>query len=383
MENSIDQSFSAMKIPELKSLLRAASLPVAGSKAELVARLANNKRKRSTDQSENTVEESKEEVPTLTKAKSLPSQTKKTKTAKTLLPQYLGANTAKSFNPIPGNLKIISFNVNGLRACEKKGLGDYIKRENPDILILTEVKCTRQETQLDMKSYPYVFWEDSKSQKGYAGIAVLSKLKPISSEAGIQSNSDKEGRALTIEFDTFFLVGTYVPNSGEDLQFAAKRASWDACMASHLASLRTRGKHVIWTGDLNVAYLDYDVYDGDTNGQRCKSAGFTPEERAAFHAVLLSGMVDVYRAFYPLTREDAVTFWSYRFSMRSKNKGWRLDYFVVNEDLIPFISEIVNQKEVDMSDHVPLKLVLHSPPPRAPGTGKLHLRTVNNIYYYT
>jgi len=259
-------------------------------------------------------------------------------------------------------LKIVCFNVNGLRAADKNGgLTTYLSKEQPDVVCLSEVKCQDHESPLkDLAGYNVFF--NSGNDKGYAGTAVLSKLKPVSVKMGIGVPlADNEGRAITVEYDTFWLVNVYVPNSGEGLQFAENRAQWDTAFLAYLVGLNA-SKPVVLTGDLNVAHLQHDVYDGPVNKQRKKTAGFTDVERIAFGKLLLSGFSDAFRHLHPDPKTDAFTFWTYRGNgMKAKNNGWRLDYFVVSNCLLPLVKGVEIRKAESLSDHVPLVLTVTTP----------------------
>ena len=175
---------------------------------------------------------------------------------------------------------------------------------------------------------------------------------------------DAQGRAITLEFETFYLINTYVPNSGQNLKFKDRRLAWDKAMKEHLAKLQSK-KPIIWTGDLNVAILDFDVYDGETNKIRRKSPGFTPYEREKFRNLVKElDLIDSYRHFHPKDRESHFTFFTKRSrgsDMKKENKGWRLDYFVVSKSLINIIEDVQVRKDEDCSDHVPLILTMKDP----------------------
>jgi len=257
----------------------------------------------------------------------------------------------------PGDLKFLCLNLNGIRAATKKDLKGFLEEEKADFVCFSELKCMEEENPLkeEFEELKYnVYWADCTAKKGYAGSAILSLKEPISVSKGIGA-SDNEGRAITLEFEKFFLVNTYVPNSGEGLKFESRRKAWDTKMKAHLEAL-SKKKSVIWTGDLNVAIQDFDVYDGETNKRRCKSPGFTPYERKNFGEMCSDiPLVDVYRDYYP-TKKNTFTFFSYRGNMRPTNRGWRLDYFCVSKELMPSINSIEIRKEAKLSDHLPLVL---------------------------
>jgi len=258
----------------------------------------------------------------------------------------------------PHILRLMSWNVAGLRACIKRGFSEYLSAQQPDVLCMNEVKCSEKEAQLKVPGY-HIFWNESKSKKGYAGTAILTKHKPLSLAYGIgKSKHDSEGRTITAEFADFYLVNTYVPNSGQKLERLQYRTTeWDADMLAYLQSLELK-KPIIWTGDLNVAHLDIDIHDPARNH---RSAGFTDEERANFGKVLAAGFIDVYRHLYPDQRHTGYTYWSWRFNAKSSNRGWRLDYFVISPKLLPRLDAFYVEREVSMSDHCPIVLDLKPP----------------------
>eukprot|EP01084_Bolivina_argentea_P078651 142734_1 len=225
--------------------------------------------------------------------------------------------------------KICCYNLNGIRASAKNGLEDYIQKEDADIVCFSEMKAKQSQNPCEFRGYELI-WCECTDKAGYSGTAVLSKTKPLSIVRGIGS-ADGEGRAITLEFDRFYLINTYVPNSGQGLKFKTKRLKWDEAMKQWIKDLQEK-KPVIWTGDLNVAILDFDVYDGETNKNRKKSPGFTPYERENFRNILDElDLVDSYRHLYPKERDNHFTFFTKRSratDMKKANKGWRLDYFV-------------------------------------------------------
>lgn len=254
--------------------------------------------------------------------------------------------------------KIVSWNVNGFRAVLKKGFADYVKEEKADIICLSEVKCSLSDIDTDFSElgYDYVYWNPSTEKLGYAGTAVLSKHKPLNCTYNGINVRQTEGREITLEFESFYLIHTYVPNSGEKLKFQSARKLWDPEFRKKLHTLE-ENKAVIWTGDLNVAYLSCDVYDGMVNKNRPKSPGFATYEREAFDTLIKTdGFVDVYRHFYPQEKDHHYTFWSYRGGNRPKNRGWRLDYWIVSPELMPFIKSMDIRTKVFGSDHIPIIL---------------------------
>jgi len=186
-------------------------------------------------------------------------------------------------------------------------------------------------------------------------------LEPKSIILGIGCD-DAQGRAITLEFDKFYLINTYVPNSGDGLQFKSRRLEWDKKMLAFIKNLQTKNKSIIWTGDLNVAIENYDVYDGETNKNREKTAGFTPYERSNFRDLLNTlQLVDSYRVLYPNVRREAFTFFSVRGGGKKNGNGWRLDYFIVSKPIVPLINDIQIRRDTECSDHVPLVLTMKNP----------------------
>lgn len=264
-------------------------------------------------------------------------------------------------NTTAETFKICCYNLNGVRASAKKGLEEYIEQEDADIVCFSEMKAKETQNPCTFRGYELI-WCECTEKAGYAGCAVLSKVKPLSVTRGIGSESDGQGRALTVEYERFYLVNTYVPNSGQNLKFKKRRLEWDTKMKEWLTELQTK-KPVIWTGDLNVAILDFDVYDGETNKAREKTAGFTKYERDNFRKLSKElDLVDSYRHFYPKEREKHFTFFSARGKgMKDRNLGWRLDYFMVSKQLVNILEDVEVQKEKAYSDHVPLVLTMKHP----------------------
>lgn len=258
-----------------------------------------------------------------------------------------------------GNVvRLLTVNVNGVRAARRKGLLEYLDAQGADIVGLCEVKATEEE---GLGGYAgalkHVHWS-AGSVKGYAGTAVLTSeaWKPLSVQHGLgKAEHDDEGRVITLEFPGFFYVHSYVPNAGQALERLAYRTEqWDVDMLAHLKRLEA-SKPVIWTGDLNVAHREIDIHDPKGNQ---KSAGFTKEERAGFDKVLAAGFVDVFRHLHPDEHDSCYTYWSYRSNARAQNKGWRLDYFVVSPALVPRVLASWIDRRPVFSDHVPILLDL-------------------------
>ena len=254
-------------------------------------------------------------------------------------------------------MKIIAFNVNGIRAIMQKSFAEDIAALNPDILVLEETKLS-EEGHLVFPFQPAgyeTFWSVSKLRKGYSGVAILSKVKPLSVHYGLaEGKYDDEGRIVTLEFPAFYLIGAYVPNSGEGLKRLGFRMTFEEDLLVYLKDLDAK-KPIILTGDLNVAHAEIDIKNPKANVQ---NAGFTPEERAAFTRLLSAGFVDTFRALYPTKVQ--YSWWSYRFNARASNAGWRIDYFVVSERLLPQVANSTVHNEVLGSDHCPIELEINA-----------------------
>lgn len=250
-------------------------------------------------------------------------------------------------------MKLISWNVNGIRAVVKKDFLSEVEKMNPDVLCLQETKA--QDDQVtealeDLKGYH--IYSNSAERKGYSGTAILSKEQPISvqSDLGIEEH-DQEGRVLTAEFENFYLVNTYVPNSGQQLVRLDYRETWDEALRNHLIKLEAK-KPVMLCGDLNVAHQEIDIARPKSNYN--KSAGYTQREIDGLTAHLEAGYVDSWRVQHP--EEVKYSWWSYRMGARKKNIGWRLDYFLVSEKLMPNVQETFILNDVMGSDHCPVGL---------------------------
>ncbi|XP_054271392.1 DNA-(apurinic or apyrimidinic site) endonuclease isoform X1 [Macrosteles quadrilineatus] len=253
------------------------------------------------------------------------------------------------------NFKISSWNVAGLRAWVKKGGHHYISREQPDILTLQETKCPESKLPPEVKIDGYhAYWLGSEKD-GYAGVSLYTKQKPLDIKYGIGDKTfDKEGRLITAEYEKFYLVATYVVNAGQGLKTLDRKLEWNKQFEKYLKELDAK-KPVILTGDLNVAHKEIDLKNPKTNQ---KSAGFTPQEREDMTKLLEQGFVDTFRHLYP-EKEGAYTFWSFMGNARSKNTGWRLDYFIVSERLLPNVCDSVIREKVLGSDHCPVTLFLY------------------------
>ncbi len=248
--------------------------------------------------------------------------------------------------------KMISWNVNGLRACVQKGFPDYVKESDADIFCIQESKLQEGQIDLDLEGY-HQYWNYAE-KKGYSGTAVFTRQEPLSVAYGIgKEEHDKEGRVITLEFDSFYLVTVYTPNSQNELARLPYRMEWEDAFLSYLKELETR-KPVVFCGDLNVAHREIDLKNPRTNR---KNAGFTDEERAKFSALLDAGFIDTYRYFYP-DQEGVYSWWSYRFRAREKNAGWRIDYFCVSESLKEKLIDAKIHTEIFGSDHCPVELTI-------------------------
>ena len=249
-------------------------------------------------------------------------------------------------------MKLISWNVNGLRACVKKGFEEVFKEMDADIFCVQETKL--QEGQIDFAPEGYHCYWNYAEKKGYSGTAVFSKVEPLNVSYGIGSEQhDKEGRVITLEFEEFYFVTVYTPNSQNELARLDYRMEWEQDFREYLCELNKK-KPVVMTGDLNVAHNEIDLKNPKTNKT---NAGFTQEERDQFTALLEAGFVDSFRMLYP-EKEGAYSWWSYRFKAREKNAGWRIDYFVVTKDWKDKIEDSLIYADVMGSDHCPVGLIL-------------------------
>ncbi len=249
-------------------------------------------------------------------------------------------------------MKLISWNVNGLRACVEKGFLDFFREVDADVFCVQETKLQEGQIDLELPGY-YQYWNYAE-KKGYSGTALFTKTEPISVTYGIGvAEHDKEGRVITAEFEEYFVVTVYTPNSQRELTRLAYRMEWEAAFLAYIKTLEER-KPVIFCGDLNVAHKEIDLKNPKTNH---KSAGFTDEERACFDKVVESGFVDTYRYFYP-DKENIYSWWSYMFQARSKNVGWRIDYFVASGTLKDKLAGADIHTGILGSDHCPVELTL-------------------------
>lgn len=251
-------------------------------------------------------------------------------------------------------VKIISWNVNGIRAVWKKGFIDFVKKESPDILCVQETKAHPDQVDQKLTEYPHHFW-NSAERKGYAGTAVFSKIEPLSVRYGLgeTQNHKGEGRIITFELKDFFLVNVYVPNSGRGLDRLKFRAEWDEEFLSYLKSLEKK-KPVIICGDMNVAHTDIDLANPKPNYN--KTAGYTQVEIDGLQRLIDSGFIDSFREFNK--EKGQYTFWSQMFNARARNIGWRIDYFLVSKRLHGKMQRSFILPAVMGSDHCPVGLEL-------------------------
>ncbi|MDE5802621.1 MAG: exodeoxyribonuclease III [Lachnospiraceae bacterium] len=249
-------------------------------------------------------------------------------------------------------MKLISWNVNGLRACVDKGFLSFFKEADADIFCIQESKLSEGQISLDLPGY-HQYWNYAE-KKGYSGTALFSKEEPLAVTMGIGiEEHDKEGRVITAEYPTFYVVTVYTPNAQRELTRLAYRLTWEEAFLAYLKKLEEK-KPVIFCGDLNVAHKEIDLKNPKSNR---KNAGFTDEERGCFTRLLESGFTDTFRYFYPeLT--GAYSWWSYMFKAREKNAGWRIDYFVVSDCLKDRLQSAAIHSEVLGSDHCPVELVI-------------------------
>lgn len=248
--------------------------------------------------------------------------------------------------------KFISWNVNGLRACVTKGFLDFFNEADADIFCVQETKLQEGQIELELDGY-HQYWNYA-DKKGYSGTALFTKEKPISVSYGIGIDKhDHEGRVITAEFDDYYFITCYTPNSQNELQRLDYRMEWEDDFKAYLKLLEKK-KPVIVCGDLNVAHNEIDLKNPKTNR---KNAGFTDEERGKISALLDDGFVDTYRYFYPDTA-NIYSWWSYRFKAREKNSGWRIDYFLCSKTLCDKLEDAKIHTEILGSDHCPVELTL-------------------------
>ena len=247
-------------------------------------------------------------------------------------------------------MKLISWNVNGIRACLAKGFEDFFKEIDADIFCIQETKCQEEQVILNFENY-LSFW-NSAEKKGYSGTAIFTKKKPIKVTYGIGIDEhDKEGRVITLEFEKFYMINIYTPNSKRELERLEYRQIWEDEIRKYLLNLN-KTKPVIMCGDLNVAHKEIDLKNPKTNHH---NAGFTDEERNKMTKLLDSGFTDSFRFLYP-NKENCYSWWSYMGHAREKNVGWRIDYFIVSNDLNEKIIDAKIHSNVMGSDHCPVEL---------------------------
>ncbi|MDI7743904.1 exodeoxyribonuclease III [Lysinibacillus fusiformis] len=247
-------------------------------------------------------------------------------------------------------MKFISWNVNGIRACVKKGFVDFFNEADADFFCIQETKCQDGQIELPFEGY-YQYWNYAE-KKGYSGTAIFAKHKPLSVKYGVgDEESEPEGRIITLEYETFYLVNVYTPNSQRDLARLPKRLDWEEKLAGYLKELDAK-KPVIYCGDLNVAHEEKDLKNAKSN---IGNSGFTFEERGKMTELLQSGFTDSFRHFNP-DREDAFTWWSYMNKVRERNIGWRIDYFIISNRLVDLVRKTDIHARVLGSDHCPVLL---------------------------
>lgn len=249
-------------------------------------------------------------------------------------------------------MKLVSWNVNGLRACVKKGFLDYFQEVDADVVCLQETKLQAGQIELELDGYEQ-YWNYAV-KKGYSGTAIFTRVTPLSVKYGVgDKDMEEEGRIITMEFEDFFLVNVYTPNAKRDLTRLPYRLEWEDEMRAYLKQLDAQ-KPVIMCGDLNVAHEDKDVKNAKSNKG---NSGFTIEERGKMTDLLNDGFIDTFRYFYP-DKEDAFSWWSYMSKVRERNIGWRIDYFIASEKLTPYLKGASIDAHVLGSDHCPVILEL-------------------------
>lgn len=249
-------------------------------------------------------------------------------------------------------MKLISWNVNGLRACMGKGFAEFLEAENPDVICLQETKMQPEQADFDFPGYR-VYW-NSALKKGYSGTAVFTREAPVAVTNGIGVDEfDVEGRVICAEYPSFYLVTVYTPNAQCELVRIDFRMAFEDAFRDYLTALKAK-KPVVVCGDMNVAHRPIDLKNAKSN---IGNAGFSYEERGKFSELLAAGFVDTFRMLYP-ERAEAYTWWSYMYNARRNNTGWRIDYFLVSEDFAPRVKDSVILAEVTGSDHCPVALIL-------------------------
>lgn len=247
-------------------------------------------------------------------------------------------------------MRLISWNVNGIRACVTKGFEDYFKEADADVFCIQESKMQAGQLELEFPGY-HQYWNYAE-KKGYSGTAIFTKQEPINVTYGIGiEEHDHEGRVITLEYENYYMITVYTPNSQNELKRLDYRMTWEDAFRDYLKELASK-KSVIVCGDMNVAHNEIDLKNPKTNR---KNAGFTDEERSKMTELLGSGFIDTFRYFYP-DQTDIYSWWSYRFKAREKNAGWRIDYFLTSEDLKDKLVDAKIHTEIFGSDHCPVEL---------------------------
>ena len=248
--------------------------------------------------------------------------------------------------------KFISWNVNGIRACVKKGFLDFFKEVDADIFCIQETKLQKGQIDIELEGY-YQYWNYAE-RKGYSGTALFTKEKPLSVSYGVGiEEHDKEGRVITAEFENYYVITVYTPNSQDKLARLDYRMNWDNIFREYIKTLELT-KPVIICGDFNVAHMEIDLKNPKTNR---KNAGFTDEERNKFSLLLENGLIDTFRYLNPST-EGAYTWWSYRFNARKNNAGWRIDYFIISESLKDKLIDSKIHTDILGSDYCPIQIIV-------------------------
>jgi exodeoxyribonuclease-3 len=253
-------------------------------------------------------------------------------------------------------IKLVSWNVNGIRACVTKGFNDYFKETDADIFCLQETKLQDGQISMELGEEYSQYWNYA-IKKGYSGTAVFTRIKPLSVHYGIEENSEPEGRVITLEFEGFYLVTVYTPNAKRDLSRLDYRMEWEDRFRAYLQQLDAL-KPVIVCGDLNVAHQEIDLKHPKPN---LGNSGFTLEERGKMTELLATGFLDTFRYFYP-DRSDVYSWWSYMMKVRERNVGWRIDYFLASSRLSPLLIDAQIDTHILGSDHCPVLLTLEEPP---------------------
>lgn len=249
-------------------------------------------------------------------------------------------------------MKLISWNVNGLRACMKKGFREFFEEQDADLFAIQETKMQEDQTDSSMDFDGYFRYMNSAERKGYSGTMVYTKKEPLSVSYEIEGDTTHEGRVITLEYEDFWFVCAYVPNSKDGLARLDYRMEWEEMLKAHLLKLDAV-KPVIYTGDMNVAHEEIDIKNPSSNR---RNAGFTDEEREKMTLLLNAGFTDTFRNLYP--QKVQYSWWSYRFKARERNAGWRIDYFLVSDRFMDRVEDAVIYDQVTGSDHCPVGLIV-------------------------